>query len=281
MNLLDAALAPLAYPFMQRALVAAVMVGLVCALVGTFAVLRGMSYLGTAISHSLVPGVAVGFVSAGAERGGVFWWATAAALLTALGIGFLVRRTRLREDAAIGVMYSGMFALGVGIISSMRSFAVDLVHFLFGNVLAVSAQDLVRTGVVSALICLVLALFYKEIVAVTFDQTFAESLRLPTGVLTYLQFVLMALAIVVALETVGITLVVALMVTPAAAALQITRRLGSTLLVAAAIGVVSGVSGLYVSYYLDVASGPGIVLVSFALFLLVSAGARLRGLRPT
>ena len=262
---------PLGYPFVVRALLAVTMVAAACALVGTFAVLRGMSYIGSALAHSLVPGIAVGYLVGGLSRDRLFWWATGTAILTALGMSALVRRFRISEDAAVGVVYSGMFALGIVIISTVRSFAVDLVHFLFGNVLSVSRTDLIRIGVVVAIIVVVVALFYKEMVLVTFDRVFAAALRLNSRMLTALQFVLMALAIAVALQTIGIALVVTLMVAPAAAALQVVRRFHHAVLVAAAIGMFSGVVGLYISYHLSVASGAAIALVCVVVFLIISA----------
>ena len=271
----DLILAPLAYPFVGRALLAVTMVAAVCALVGTFAVLRGMSYIGSALAHSLVPGVALGYLLGGADRDRLFWWATATAILASLGMATLVHRSRVGEDAAVGVVYAGMFALGIAIISSARSFAVDLIHFLFGNVLGITGADLIRIAAMSFLIAVVILLFYKELVLVTFDPVFAASLRLRRTLLTYLQYLLIALAIVVALQTIGIALVVTLMVAPAAAALQVTRRFHHTVLVAAAIGMVSGVTGLYLSYYFNIASGAAVALVCVALFLLVTASDRL------
>ena len=262
---------PLGYPFVVRALLAVTMVAAVCALVGTFAVLRGMSYIGGALAHSLVPGVAVGYLVSGMSRDRLFWWATGTAILTALGMSALVRRFRIGEDAAVGVVYSGMFALGIAIISTVRSFAVDLVHFLFGNVLSVSGTDLLRIAAVSAIIVIVVVLFYKEMVLVTFDRVFAASLRLSSRSLTALQYVLMALAIAVALQTIGIALVVTLMVAPAAAALQVVRRFHHAVLVAAGIGVGSGVVGLYLSYHLSVASGAAVAMVCVVVFMIISA----------
>ena len=262
---------PLGYPFVVRALLAVTMVAAVCALVGTFAVLRGMSYIGGALAHSLVPGVAVGYLVSGMSRDRLFWWATGTAILTALGMSALVRRFRIGEDAAVGVVYSGMFALGIAIISTVRSFAVDLVHFLFGNVLSVSGTDLLRIAAVSAIIVIVVVLFYKEMVLVTFDRVFAASLRLSSRSLTALQYVLMALAIAVALQTIGIALVVTLMVAPAAAALQVVRRFHHAVLVAAGIGVGSGVVGMYLSYHLSVASGAAVALVCVVVFMIISA----------
>lgn len=272
--MIDLLIAPLSYAFVVRALLAVTMVAAVCALVGTFAVLRGMSYIGSALAHSLVPGVALGYLVGGLSRDRLFWWATGTAILTALGMSALVRRFRIGEDAAVGVVYSGMFALGVVIISTVRSFAVDLVHFLFGNVLSVDGTDLLRIAAVAAIIVIVVGLFYKELVVVTFDRVFAASVRLNSRLLTSLQYVLMALAIAVALQTIGIALVVTLMVAPAAAALQVVRRFHHAVLLAAAIGIVSGVVGLYLSYHLSVASGAAVALVCVVVFLIISALAR-------
>lgn len=272
--MIEAVVVPLGYPFVVRALLAVTMVAAVCALVGTFAVLRGMSYIGSALAHSLVPGVAVGYLVTGLERDRLFWWATGTAIIAALGMSALVRRSRIGEDAAVGVVYSGMFALGIVIISAVRSFAVDLVHLLFGNVLSVSSADLIRIGVVVVIIIAVVGLFYKELVLVTFDRVFAASLRLNSRRLTSLLYLLMALAIAVALQTIGIALVVTLMVAPAAAALQVVRRFHHAVLMAAAIGIVSGFGGLYLSYYLSVASGAAVALVCVVIFLIISALAR-------
>ncbi len=278
--MIELLLGPLAYPFVGRALLAVTMVASVCALVGTFAVLRGMSYIGTAIAHSLVPGIAVGYLLGGADRNRLFWWAAATAILTALGMATLVRRSRIGEDAAVGVVYAGMFALGIAIISSARNFAVDLLHFLFGNLLSVTSADLVRIGAVSVIVVAVIVLLYKELVLVTFDPVFAASLRLRSTMLTYVQYLLIALAIVVALQTIGIALVVTLMVAPAAAALQVTRRFHHTVLVAAGVGIVSGVAGLYLSYYFSVASGAAVALVCVAIFLAVAGIAKLSARVP-
>ena len=278
--MIELLLAPLAYPFVGRALLAVTMVASVCALVGTFAVLRGMSYIGTALAHSLVPGIAVGYLVGGADRDRLFWWAAATAILASLGMATLVHRSRVGEDAAVGVVYAGMFALGIAIISTARNFAVDLLHFLFGNLLSVTSADLVRIGAVSVIVVAVVLLLYKELVLVTFDPVFAASLRLRSTLLNYLQYLLIALAIVVALQTIGIALVVTLMVAPAAAALLITRRFHHTVLVAAAIGIVSGVAGLYLSYYFSVASGAAVALVCVAIFLVVAAAARVLARAP-
>ncbi len=264
----DWILEPLRYPFMIRALLAASMVGVVSALVGTYVVLRGMAFLGDTLAHAILPGVAVGYVIGSGSRGTVFWTSLITAIATALGIGALTRRTRLKEDTAIGIAFAGMFALGIAIISRERSYAVDLSHFLFGDVLGVSPADLLLTALTSGIVVLLVFLFYKEFLILAFDRTLAQTLRLPAHFLEYLLLVLIALTIVVALQTVGIALMVAMLVTPPATAYLLTRRLPLMMGLGALIAVLSGVLGLYLSFYANIAAGPAIVLVATAFFLL-------------
>ncbi len=253
---------------MIRALLAASMVGVVSALVGTYVVLRGMAFLGDTLAHAILPGVAVGYVIGSGSRGTVFWTSLITAIATALGIGALTRRTRLKEDTAIGIAFAGMFALGIAIISRERSYAVDLSHFLFGDVLGVSPADLLLTALTSGIVVLLVFLFYKEFLILAFDRTLAQTLRLPAHFLEYLLLVLIALTIVVALQTVGIALMVAMLVTPPATAYLLTRRLPLMMGLGALIAVLSGVLGLYLSFYANIAAGPAIVLVATAFFLL-------------
>jgi ABC-type Mn2+/Zn2+ transport system permease subunit len=274
-KLIDLILEPMGHAFMVRGLIAVTMVEVVCAVVGTYVVLRGMAFLGDALAHAILPGVAVGYLVSGGARGAVFWWGLATAVVTALGIGFVGKGTKLKEDTAIGVVFAGMFALGIALISTMRSYAVDLAHFLFGNVLGVSQGDLWLTGILGAVVLLTIVAFYKELLILSFDPILAVSLRLPSGVLRYLLLVLIALTVVVSLQTVGVGLMVAMLVTPAATAYLLTKRLGRMIALAVLVGVLSGVAGLYISYYASVASGAAIVLVCTACFLLaLLAGPR-------
>jgi manganese/iron transport system permease protein len=274
----DLLLEPLRFPFMLRGMLAAMMVGVVCSVVGTFVVLRGMAFFGDALAHTILPGVAVGYlVSGGSSRGTLFWWALGAAILSALGIGAITRGARVREDSAIGIVFVGMFALGIALISAMRSFAVDLAHFLFGNVLGVSSGDLWRIAIFGTLVLLTIRLLYKEFVAVAFDETHAATLRLPVNTLNYLLLLLIAVAVVVSLQTVGIALVLAMLITPATTASLLARRLPVIMGLAALIGMLSSVVGLYLSYYVSIASGAAIVLVCTALFVLVFVVAPQRG----
>jgi manganese/iron transport system permease protein len=271
-------LAPLAYPFMVRGLVAAVLVGVVCAVVGAYVVLRGMAFFGDALAHTILPGMAGGYLVSGGDRGALFWWALVTAIASALGIGAISRGARLKEDTAIGIVFAGMFALGIAMISTARSSSVDLSHFLFGDVLGVSTGDLTRSAIFGGLILALVFLLYKEFMVLAFDQVLAETLRLPVRALEYLLLTLIAVAIVVSIQTVGVALMLAVLVTPAATASLLTHRLHWMMLLAALIAALAGVIGLYISYYLAIASGAAIVLTCTAIFLVVWAGTHMRQL---
>jgi manganese/iron transport system permease protein len=271
-TLVDLLLGPLNYPFMVRGLLAALMVGIVCAAVGSYVVLRGMAFFGDALAHAILPGVAVGYLVGGGAREPLFWWGLGAAIVTSLGIGAISRGARIKEDTAIGIIFAGMFALGIALISTVRSYSVDLTHFLFGNVLGVSPADLRLTALFGGLILLTILAFYKEFLVLSFDPTLASTLRIPGRFFEYALLVLIAIATVVSLQTVGVALMVAMLVTPAASAYLLTRRLPVMMVLAAAIGSFSGVTGLYLSYYFNVASGAAIVLACTACFALAWLG---------
>lgn len=268
---LEWVLEPLHYAFVVRGLIAAVLVGVVCAALGTYVVLRGMAFFGSALAHAVLPGIAIGYLVGGTARGTLFWWGLLTGVLVALSIGALGRGERIKEDTAIGIIFAGMFALGVALISTARSYAVDLANFLFGNVLGVSTTDLWLIGVFGALVLLTLFALYKEFLVLSFDPILARTLRLPAQLLDDLMLVMVAVTVVVSLQTVGVALMVAMLVTPAATALLISRRLPRAMALAALIGALSGVVGLYLSYYLSVASGAAIVLVCTAVFVVVFA----------
>jgi ABC-type Mn2+/Zn2+ transport system permease subunit len=264
---------PLHYPFMVRGLLAAVMVGTLCAVVGSFVVLRGMAFFGDALAHAILPGVAAAYLL-GAN---LFWGALAMALVTAVGIGYLSRRGQVKEDTAIGVIFAACFALGVALLSTVRSYTVDLTHILFGNVLGVSGQDVWLTAGLSAIVLLAVVLLYKELLVISFDTVLAATLHLPLDLLNYLLLVLIALTVVVSLQTVGVALLVAMLVTPAATAYLLTRRLWHMMIVGAVIGAASSVIGLYLSFYINIASGAAVVLVCTAFFILAFLFAPTRG----
>jgi manganese/iron transport system permease protein len=261
---------------MLRGLLAALMVGIVCAAVGTYIVLRGMAFFGDALAHAILPGVAFGYLAGGGDRGPLFWWGLVTAILTSIGIGALSKSARLKEDTAIGIIFAGMFALGIALISTVRSYTVDLTHFLFGDVLGVSNADLQRMAIFAALILLAILVFYKEFLVLSFDPTLAVTLRLPARFFEYMLFVLIAVTIVVSLQTVGVALMVAMLVTPAATAYLLTHRLPVMMGLAAGFGALSGVTGLYLSYHLNIASGAAIVLTCTAFFAVAWIGRSLQ-----
>ncbi len=264
---------PLGYAFMVRGLAAALIVGVICPILGTYVVLRGMAFLGDAMAHIMLPGVVIAFLLGWPLPLG----ALVVGVVAALSIGALTRRRRIREDAAIGVVFAGAFALGIALLSLQRSYAVDLAHILFGNLLGVSDTDLWLAGALGGIVVLVVAAFYKEFLVLSFDPVLAMTLRLPVGFLQNLLLVLIALVIVASIQAVGVALVLAMLVTPASAAYLIARRLPVMMAVAAGIGALSGAVGLYLSYYWNIASGPAIVLVETAVFLLTFLLAPGRG----
>lgn len=263
MNPIDFLLAPLEYEFFVRALVASALVGVACAVVGAFVVLKGMSFVGDAVSHSAFPGVVLAYLL-GLP---IILGGAVAAIGTALGIGALTRRSGLRADAVIGVLFAGMFALGVALFSSIPNYVGDLFHFLFGDVLGISFADLISLTVLASLLLLIVWVLWKELLFATFDPLGAGAAGLPVRRLDDLLLILIAVTIVVSLQAVGIVLVVAMITTPAATAQLLVKRFGQMIALAALIGVTSSIVGLYVSYALDIASGASIVLTETFAFL--------------
>ena len=264
---------PFALEFMQRALIASLIVGVVCSVIGCFVVLRAMAFLGDALAHAILPGVAIAYLL-GAN---LLVGALVAALVVAVGIGLFSRRGGVKEDTAIGILFAAALALGVVLISTVRSYATDLTHILFGNVLGVTAGDLWLTGLLGLAVLVTLLVLFKEFQLASFDPVLAHMLGKRPELLRFAMLILLALTIVVSLQTVGVGLVAALLVTPAATAYLLTRRLPTMMAVSAAIGAMSSVAGLYVSYYLDVASGAAVVLIATAAFLMAFVAAPGRG----
>jgi ABC-type Mn2+/Zn2+ transport system permease subunit len=264
---MDLVLEPLNHAFFVRALVAAGLVGLVCAVVGTFVVLKGLAFIGDAVSHAAFPGVVVAYI----VQGPILVGAAVAAVGTALAIGFVTRRAGIRGDTAIGVLFAGAFALGVFLFSTIQGYVGDLFGFLFGSLLLTDVGDLVGLTILAAIVLAAVALVWKELLFATFDPQGAAASGIRVEALEYLFLALVALTIVVSLQAVGIILVVAMLVTPAATGQLLTVRFGTLVALAVAIGIGSSVVGLYVSYWLDVASGATIVLVQTGLFLVALA----------
>ncbi len=269
-------LEPLSYEFMQRGMIAAVLVGIICAVVGTFVVLRGMAFFGDALAHTILPGIALGYLVSGGAREPLFWWALGTAIVASLGIGAISKNSQIKEDTAIGIIFAGMFALGIALISTVRSYAVDLSHFLFGDVLSVSTQSLWLILLFGGIVLFIIFAFYKEFTTLSFDPILAATLRLPVDLLNNLLLVLIAVTVAVSLQTVGVALMVAMLVTPAATAYLLTNRLPKMMLLAAIFASLSGVIGLYLSYYLSIASGAAIVLTATFFFILAFGWKRAR-----
>jgi ABC-type Mn2+/Zn2+ transport system permease subunit len=265
-------LQPLTYEFMQRGLIASVIVGILCAVMGAYVVLRGMAFLGDAMAHAILPGVAIAYLL----HGNLLIGALAAAIIIALSIGYFSKQGTIREDTAIGILFAAALALGVALISSIQTYAVDLTHILFGNVLGVSNTDLLLTAVIGALILLTVILLYKPFMVISFDSVLAATLRLPAELLRNTMLILLALTVVVSLQTVGVGLAAAMLVTPAATAYLLTRRLAPMMMVSALLGALSSIIGLYISYYLNIVSGSAIVLTATTFFLFAFFWKRLQ-----
>jgi manganese/iron transport system permease protein len=274
MNPLGLLLDPLAYGFMQRGLVAALLVGIVCAVMGTYVVLKGLAFIGDAVSHAAFPGLLIAYLLGVPLYlgGGV------AAILTAIAIGVVSRRGGLRFDTAVGVLFAGMFALGIVLFSTIRNYVADLFGYLLGNVLGIGVGDLLQIALLGTTVLVVVFALRKELLFATFDPAGAATSGLPVTALEYLLLALLGVTIVVSIQAVGIIMVVAMLVTPAATAQLVAVRFGRMMTLAVVVAAASAVSGLYLSFYLNVASGASIVLVETAIFLVALVASPRRGL---
>ncbi len=275
-------LEPFRAEFMRTGAVAAMLVGVLCGAVGCLVVVRGMALLADSFAHGVLPGVALAvLLTAGAagepDRLGVLLGGLAGGVATAVGTAAILRRSGLREDTATAVMFVFMLALGVVLISRVRTFAVDLAAFLFGDVLGVPASELPLTAGLTVAVLVALAVLYRPLVLVAFDRRRAASLGVHVGAMELALMVLLAVAVVVGFRVVGALLVLGMLIAPPAAAALVTNRLPAMMLVAAALAALSGPLGLLLSWHLDVAAGASIVLVAVALFLVVLALRRPQG----
>lgn len=265
---------PLQYGFLQRGLVAAILVGILCAVIGTFVVLKGLAFIGDALSHIAFTGIVVAFLGGFAFYIG----ALGAALLAALAIGTVHRRIGISTDTSIGILFSGIFALGIVLMSvGIKTYTVDLFSYLFGDILAVTRTDLVGIVVLGLGVLAVILALYKELLFVSFDPVVAEAAGLPGGLLQMLLLILLSVTVVVSVQAVGIVLVVAMLVTPSATAFLITDRFGRMMLLGAGFGALAALAGFYLSYYLNVPSGGAIVLVATTLFVITAIISPKRG----
>ncbi|RDY70467.1 metal ABC transporter permease [Halobacillus sp. SY10] len=251
------------YGFLQKALLTSIMVGIICGVVGCFIILRGMALMGDAISHAVLPGVAISYMF------GInfFFGAVFSGVLTAIAIGFVTQNSRIKHDTSIGIMFTAAFAGGIIIITMLKS-STDLYHILFGNVLAVRASDMWITLGIGIVILAAVYLFYKELLVTSFDETMGAAYGLPVRLIHYFLMTLLTMGTVASLQTVGIVLVVAMLITPAAAAYLLTDRLWVMIFLASGIGVLSSVIGLYFSFTYNLASGATIVMAATAIFIL-------------
>jgi manganese transport system permease protein len=260
---LELLLAPLQYDFMTRALLVSALVGTVCAVLSCFVILKGWSLMGDAVSHAVLPGVVISYLLGLPFVIGAFFFG----LLSVSAIGFIQSRSRVKEDTVIGVVFTALFALGLVLISKVSS-DVHLSHILFGDVLGIGDSELWQTVIAGAVALSVTLLLRKDLLLYVFDPTHARSIGLNTGVLNYVLLTVLALTIVTALQTVGVILVVAMLITPGATAYLLTDKFSRMLWIAVACGVGSSVIGTYGSYFLDGATGASIVLVQSVLFVL-------------
>jgi ABC-type Mn2+/Zn2+ transport system permease subunit len=256
----------LEYSFMQRAIVASVLIGAVCSVIGVYVVLRGLAFIGAGVAHASFGGVALG-VWLGVNP---LYTAITFCLATAWGIGVVSRKGRVKEDTAIGIFFASTMAFGIVLIGLLKEYNTDLFGYLFGSVLAISETDLWLTVGLSVGVLAVVAILYKELLFITFDPEAAEASGLPATGLYFLLLGLLALTIVVSIQVIGIILVSALLVAPAAAAQQLTNDFKKMMVLSAVFGVASALLGLALSYILDTASGATIVLTATAIFFLAA-----------
>ena len=269
MPFFDLLFEPLRYDFFTRGLVVGILLGTTCGALGCFVVLRGLAFVGDAIAHAILPGIVIAYLL-GLN---IFVGAFGMALLVAGAISFISRHQQLREDTAIGIVFTGAFALGIALISRQQGYTRDLTHFLIGNILGVSAQDVWITVLVTVIVLGGLLLFLREWTLTAFDPTHARAIGLPMGALHFGLMILLSLTIVNGVQAVGIVLIAALLVTPAATARLLTDRHGVMIGLAALLGGAAALTGLFLSYYISIASGAAVVLTStlwFVIALLVA-----------
>jgi ABC-type Mn2+/Zn2+ transport system permease subunit len=263
---------PFEAEFVRTGAIAAAIVGVLCGVVGCYVVLRGMALVADSLAHGVLPGIAIAFLltagAAGSEPDevAITIGALAAALLTAVATGLILRRSRLREETAAGVVFVFMLALGVAIVSRADGYAVDLTSFLFGDVLGVQSGELVLTGVLTTAVIAVVAVLYRPFLMLSFDRRRAAAIGLPVDTLNTLMLVVLALAVVVGFRVVGALLVLGLLIAPPAAAALLTTRLPAMMAASAAIAAASAPIGLVISWHLDLAAGASIVLVAVTAF---------------
>jgi manganese/iron transport system permease protein len=263
--MLEIILEPLSYAFMQRALLVAVAVGIICAVMGSYLLVQRMALLGDAISHSLLPGLALAFQIGG----NIFVGAFIAGILSTILMSWIRSRTSIKEDAAMGIVFSAFFALGIVLISLIQKEAkVDLNHFLFGNILGVTQGEVYTVIGIAIAVLGTITLLFKELLFYSFDPIGAQAAGLPVHLLNWGLMMLIALTLVASMKAVGVILILALMITPGATAYLLVSRLHEVMFLGSGVGIASSLTGMYLSYYFNLPSGPTIVLVAFGAFTL-------------
>lgn len=267
---MEALLEPFSYAFFVRGLAASALAGGLCALLGVFIVLRGMSYIGHGLSHAVFGGAVVSYVAEINVYVGAGLWG----LLSGLLIHAVTKRRQIGADAAIGIVTTASFAIGVAIISRARRFTKNFEAALFGNILGVTAQDLAVLGMVAALTAAGVFLLYKQLLFVTFDPEVAPTYGVPADRVDVAFLLMLSAAIIASMQVLGVTMIAAAIVIPAATARLLTHRFATLLWLSTAIGIACGLGGMYASYYLDISSGATIVLVAALLFVVALGASR-------
>lgn len=261
-------LEPVQYEFIQRALIASITIGISCGLIGTYIMLRRMSLIGDALAHAVLPGVVVSFIVAGKSEVALFFGAVVSGILTVLLIGFVNRNSKIKEDTSIGIIFTGAFALGILLVSQLKQVHIDLSSYLFGDVLGVSSGDITLSLIIMVVIILCILLFYKQLLLTSFDPTMAMTIGISTTLVHYMLMTLLSMSIVAGLQSVGVILIIAMLITPPATAYLLSDNLKKILVLSSLLGMLSAVIGLYLSYHFNFASGASIVLVAVTLFML-------------
>ena len=272
--MIDILFDPFQYSFMVRALIVSLLVGIMCPALGAYVITRGRAFMGDALAHSVLPAMVLAFLLGFSP----FIAAVPAAILLAVVMGGVARRTGISEDTSIGIIFAGMFALGLVMMSRATGITVDIEDLLLGQVLGVSSTEVVVSLGLAALVVAGLYVYHWQLVYTTFDPIGARVIGIKTGVVEYILLGLLALVIVIGIQAAGIVLVMAMLITPAATAYLIARRFVGVMLWGAAIGATSAVVGLYLSYYADLPSGPAMALVATFFFAGVALGRQF--LRP-
>ncbi len=254
---------PLSHEFMRRALLVSSMVGAVCGLLSCYMTLKGWALMGDAVSHAVMPGVVVAYALGIPFAVGAFVFGVGSVAL----IGFVKQKSRVKEDTVIGLVFTGFFALGLVLVSKIKS-NIDLMHILFGSPLGISISDLQQTLLISLIVVFILLVFRRDLLLYCFDATHARSIGINTGFLHYLLLSVLSLAAVAGLQTVGIILVVAMLITPGATAYLLTDRFDRMTFLAVSSSIFSSILGVYISYWTDIETGGSIVLVQTIVFLI-------------